>query len=504
MSELSSHETQTPPQAAVKPKVRPFNLALSRPTQWRLYMIGLVANDLLMTIIAFQLAYYLRFESNFPLFRLEFTPAQPVYFNLILLMTPMWWGLCRMYGLYDRHYLLGGTEEYSRLFRTITTGVLLVIIAGFVEPTFIIARGWLLLFWGLAFFLVALGRFSLRRLVYAFRQRGYFLSPTLVIGANNEGLSLGRQLAAWKTSGLDVVGFVDKKLPIGTLLFDRVRILGHIEQLDDVIHFYGIEEVVLATSAFTSREKLLDIFKKYGTDSKVNIRMSSGLYEIITTGLTVKEFGYVPLVGVNKVRLTGIDQAIKFLLDYCISIPALFVASPVLLILAIAIRLDSPGPVIYRRRVMGVNGREFDAYKFRTMYVNGDQILDQHPDLKAELQKNHKLKEDPRITRIGHFLRKFSLDEIPQVLNVLKRDMSLVGPRMISPKEMEEYGQWGMNLLTIRPGITGLWQVSGRSDISYEERVRMDMNYIRNWSIWLDLQLILMTIPAVLKSKGAY
>jgi lipopolysaccharide/colanic/teichoic acid biosynthesis glycosyltransferase len=153
---------------------------------------------------------------------------------------------------------------------------------------------------------------------------------------------------------------------------------------------------------------------------------------------------------------------------------------------------------------MGVNGTQFDAYKFRTMYVNGDEILDAHPELKEELEKNHKLKDDPRVTRMGMFLRRTSLDELPQLLNVLRREMSLVGPRMISPEEIDMYDQWDINLLTVQPGITGLWQVSGRSDIAYRQRVRMDMHYIRNWSIWLDIQLLIQTIPAVLRGRGAY
>jgi lipopolysaccharide/colanic/teichoic acid biosynthesis glycosyltransferase len=153
---------------------------------------------------------------------------------------------------------------------------------------------------------------------------------------------------------------------------------------------------------------------------------------------------------------------------------------------------------------MGMNGRQFDAFKFRTMHVNGDEILAKYPKLQQELARNHKLKDDPRITRIGAFLRKTSLDELPQLFNVLKREMSLVGPRIITAAEVEKYNKWDMNLMTVRPGITGLWQVSGRSDVSYEERVRLDMHYIRNWSIWLDLQLLVQTIPAVLRARGAY
>ncbi|MCS7260864.1 MAG: sugar transferase, partial [Anaerolineae bacterium] len=158
----------------------------------------------------------------------------------------------------------------------------------------------------------------------------------------------------------------------------------------------------------------------------------------------------------------------------------------------------------YRRRVLGVGGREFDAFKFRTMYVNGDEILKQHPEAAEALRNHHKCAWDPRVTRLGRILRRTSLDELPQLFNVLLRQMSLVGPRMISPAELEKYGKWGMNLLTIPPGITGLWQVSGRADLSYEERVRLDMSYIRNYTIWLDLQILWRTIPAVLQCRGAY
>jgi len=344
----------------------------------------------------------------------------------------------------------------------------------------------------------------LRRVVYLLRRQGYFLSNTVIVGANDEGLSLARQLMAWNTSGLRVIGFVDKKFKQGTLLFSNLRVLGTTEQLDEVIQGYGVEELVLASSAISSHDKMLEIFQRYGVNSGVNVRMSSGLYEIITTGLTVKEFAYVPLVGVNKVRLTGVDIFLKFLMDYLMAIPAMVVLVPIMFFIGVAIKLDSPGPVLHKRRVMGVNNKQFEALKFRTMYVNGDEILKSYPDRKAELKRNCKLKDDPRVTRVGKFLRKFSLDELPQLINVINRDMSVVGPRIIVPEEMENYSQWSINLLTVKPGLTGLWQVSGRSDVSYEERVRLDMHYIRNWSVWLDLQILWRTLPVVLKARGAY
>jgi lipopolysaccharide/colanic/teichoic acid biosynthesis glycosyltransferase len=220
--------------------------------------------------------------------------------------------------------------------------------------------------------------------------------------------------------------------------------------------------------------------------------------------LRVKETAYVPLIGINRVRLTGVDTVLKTLLEYSLSIAGLLVLAPAMVLMAVLIKLDSPGPIFYRRRVMGLNGRKFHALKFRTMRVDGDAILANNPELLDTLATTHKIKDDPRITRIGFYLRRYSLDELPQLVNVLLGDMSLVGPRIISPPELEQYGQWALNLLTVRPGLTGLWQVSGRSDVSYDERVRLDMFYIRNYSIWLDIQLIMQTIPVVLSGRGAY
>jgi len=485
-------------------KVKQATHNIPRQLQWRLFVISLIVSDIVMAAAGFRLAYFIRFELNLPFFYLEQITPVTYYERIVLILMPFWLVLFTAFGLYDRKHLLGGAEEYGRVFNATTVGMFALIAAGFLDPDFVIARGWLLLAWFIVFFLTALGRFVLRRVVYFLRPRGYFISQAVIVGANDEGLSLAQQLYSWKTSGLHVLGFVDEKLPPVTRVSDQFCILGTVDDLDSLVSQYDIEEVILASSAISSREKMLEIFKRYGVGTKVNVRLSSGLYEIITTGLSVKEFAYVPLVGVNQVRLTGVDRVLKFLLDYGLTIPGLILISPLLLLIAIAIKLDSPGPVIHRRRVMGVNGQTFDAYKFRTMYVNGDEILEQYPELKAQLNEEHKLKDDPRVTRVGRFLRRTSLDELPQLFNVLKREMSLVGPRMISPAEIEKYDQWNINLLTVQPGITGLWQVSGRSDISYEQRVRLDMHYIRNWSIWLDLQLLLQTIPAVIKRRGAY
>jgi lipopolysaccharide/colanic/teichoic acid biosynthesis glycosyltransferase len=191
-------------------------------------------------------------------------------------------------------------------------------------------------------------------------------------------------------------------------------------------------------------------------------------------------------------------------MDVTISSVALIAALPLLIPAALAVAIDSRGSVFYKRRVVGKSGKAFDALKIRTMLEDGDSIVTEDTSLVEELQNNHKLKEDPRITRVGRILRKTSIDELPQLINVLKGEMSLVGPRMISFPELEKFGEWQDKMLEVKPGITGLWQVSGRSDLDYEDRVRLNVYYINHRSILLDLSILAKTIPAVLTGRGAY
>jgi lipopolysaccharide/colanic/teichoic acid biosynthesis glycosyltransferase len=179
------------------------------------------------------------------------------------------------------------------------------------------------------------------------------------------------------------------------------------------------------------------------------------------------------------------------------------VLSPVFIVIGLLVVLDDGWPVIYRRRVVGTTG-EFDAFKFRTMIRDADSVLAANPALKAEFERNFKLKDDPRITRVGAFLRKLSLDELPQLFNVLRGQMSLVGPRMITPAELDKYGPYKQLLLSLKPGLTGYWQVRGRQNVCYEDRVRMDLHYIRQWSLSMDLKILFETPVKVLKREGAF
>ncbi len=481
---------------------RPLASAVPLDTQWRIFTWSLIACDGLMLALAFVAAAVLRFSLGIALTEPEAAFDTTFYTMVVLALIPTWLLVFLVIGLYDEHNLLGGTREYALVFSGVSAGMLIVVFATFLNPEFIIARGWLLYAWLLAVLGIGLERFWLRRVVYGLRGRGYFLAPTLIVGDNKEAVSLASQLVGWRRSGMDVLGFATRQGQPGRIL-GNLGALGSLSDIGRLVDDLGVREVVVATSAVT-RDELVELFRELAPRPGVELRLCGGLFEIMTTGLSIKEVAYVPLVNVHPSRFTGIDRIMKGLLDYSFAFATCVVFWWLFVAIAVLVRLDSPGPILHRREVLGQGRRRFESFKFRTMIDAAQDYLDERPDLKLQFEQNHKLTQDPRVTRLGRFLRRSSLDELPQMFNVLLGQMSVVGPRMISPAEHSRYGDWDMNLLTVKPGITGLWQVSGRSEVSYDERVQLDMNYIRNWNIWLDLQILMQTIPAVLRGRGAW
>ena len=469
----------------------------------RLYKLFLVLGDGLVLFLAFTLAYWLRFQAGVAL-EADVVPSASDYLGLTALLIVLWLGLYALMGLYDFHNLLGGVTEYVRVANACTVGMFSVVLYSFVNPQFIVARAWVVLAWILSIVMVGGYRLLMRRLAYRSRAYGHFVLPTLIIGANAEAAALAEQLRDRMSSGVEIVGLVDTREGEQARHVRDVPVVGNLNNVVDVVNRMSVREVIVVPSALQGDQ--LEIVSHWlNSMPDVDMRLSSGLYEVLTTGMRVTTRNSVPLMTLNRLRLTTSETVLKSMLDYGLILLVMPLLLPIFALLYTLVKLDSPGPVFYRRRVMGVGGQEFDAFKFRTMYVNGDQILAQHPELVAQLKRDHKLKDDPRITRVGKFLRRLSLDELPQLVNVLLGQMSLVGPRMISPSEAEKYGRMKYNLLTVKPGLTGLWQVSGRSNLSYEERVRLDMYYVRNYSIWLDVQILFFqTLPAVLMGRGAF
>ncbi len=333
-------------------------------------------------------------------------------------------------------------------------------------------------------------------------RHGHFLTGVLVIGSGRLGKLMMQQIAATPNLGYRVLGFIsDSDDPPAD--FGRFKALGGMDDIDQVIRQQRITEAIIALPSHQHQQILrtVKICERAGADFK----LVPDLYELSLSRIDVDAIEGIPLIGLRRSLTGSFQYRIKRVIDVVGAAFLLLVGAPIWLLTALAIKLDSPGPVLHHQTRLGYRGQPFDCLKFRSMYVNADQMLDR---LRAALPEDErgkfKLRNDPRRTRVGSFIRRTSLDEAPQLLNVLRGDMSLIGPRPPLPAEFERYEDWEKARLEMPPGITGLWQVRGRSDIDFNEMVLMDLYYIENWSLRLDIQILLQTIPAVLSSKGAY
>jgi exopolysaccharide biosynthesis polyprenyl glycosylphosphotransferase len=327
---------------------------------------------------------------------------------------------------------------------------------------------------------------------------------TVIIGRNEEGLELARSLGEGSL-GFDVVGMVSvngERGP-GTPATAEPRDLGGLLELREVVLSERIECAFVASSAMRpdSMTGVLTSMRRMN----VEVRVSANMPEILASRLSVQAVGKTLALSLQTTSLSGPQAFVKRAFDVVLSGLAIALTSPIWLISTAMIAVTSDGPVLYRQERIGRDGRRFTMFKFRTMVAGADRML---PEVEGMTKGNgplFKLDRDPRLTAVGRLLRKVSIDELPQLLNVIKGDMSLVGPRpMPAHFGRDHYEDWHLQRLEVLPGITGLWQVSGRSDLTFDECVRLDLFYIENWSVAYDLFILLKTVPAVLKGRGAY
>lgn len=424
---------------------------------------------------------------------------------------------------YQRVYRLQGAfsfvQEAIKIFKAVTVSTLFVVAfaflfrGGFAFRDFSYSRGVFLLDYVFALFVFIAFHIFLRVVQAQFRRRDINLIPTLIIGANAEAERTIKELNLSPDLGYRVVGRIGEKS--GTNFSDEYQTpyLGSIENLSETVKSLKIQEVII-TDNDISPELLFEAMMKIGRRQKVEFRLAPNIFNLLPQKTSVEQIGVLPMVRLFREPLSDVERFIKRAFDIVISLGAVAVSSPLWLFCALFIKLDSRGAILFRQERVGMDGRVFLCYKFRTMYADADEAIH-----RAAYEKNiknlhesgapneeklyGKVRNDPRITRIGAFLRRSSLDELPQFLNVLKGDMSIVGPRPPIPYEVESYELWHRKRLDIKPGITGLWQVSGRSRLTFEEMVKIDIFYIENWSLMLDLKIILLTLPAVLRGEGA-
>ncbi len=368
----------------------------------------------------------------------------------------------------------------------------------------VVSRVFVFLLWICSFLMILTMRYCVKK---TFKKMGVLQIPVIIIGAGKTAELMLRSFDNDSGFGYKVVGIIDDH-PISNDLAERFPLLGTFTNVENVVRESGIQSVIIAAPGLPS-EQLIAMINKVQLYVK-NVAFIPDLRGTPVGNLELENLfdEKIILLKVKNNLARRYNRIFKMLFDISISLVSLIFLVPLGGLLSILIYLDSPGTIMFAHQRVGKHGKMFPCYKFRTMVTNAQEMLDayleENPAAREEWNRDFKLKDDPRITRIGKFLRKTSLDELPQILNVIKGEMSLVGPRPIVTAEIERYADHIYDYYLVPPGITGMWQVNGRSDTTYDERVEMDSWYVRNWSVWIDIVYLLKTVGVVLKRKGAY
>src|SRR5690606_2565878 len=340
--------------------------------------------------------------------------------------------------------------------------------------------------------LIGLWRLALRFTQAQMRKRGIGVEKVLIVGAGSVGRSVLQTIVARPDLGYKVIGFVDDDPERGSTDLGRVPALGGVESLPHVMETHPIDTVII-TLPWLAQRRILSVIRECER-KHVRVRTVPDLFELSLSQVQVEMLGGIPLLGLNgEPRLHATSQVVKRALDLGLALILVPFALVIAAVVAIAIRLDSPGPILFAQDRVGANGRLFRVYKFRSMVHNAEQMWADLIRRTGDDPRHPKVNDDPRITRVGRWIRRFSIDELPQIWNIVRGEMSWVGPRPAVPQEVELYEPWHRQRLRVTPGLTGLWQVSGRSQVPFEEMCLLDIYYIDNWSLGLDLQIILRT-----------
>jgi exopolysaccharide biosynthesis polyprenyl glycosylphosphotransferase len=343
----------------------------------------------------------------------------------------------------------------------------------------------------------------IRRIVQARRRRrGIGVDRVLIVGAGEIGMAVMRTLVARPDLGYQLVGYVE---PDPTQAGDTIgpfRKLGELDALPEMLVAEAVDEVIITLPA-NHRQRIQKIIRQC-QQAAVRPRIVPDFYQLSLNQVDMDLLAGIPLIGVRELSLGHGARAVKRAIDVVGAVVGLIVFAPVMAIVALAIRLESPGPVLFRQERLGEDEHPFRVVKFRSMRQGAEKELSALMDRNEADGPLFKMRDDPRLTSVGRWIRRTSLDELPQFVNVLRGELSLVGPRPPLASEVALYETWQRKRLAIKPGVTGLWQVSGRSDLTFDEMCLLDIYYIENWSLWLDLRIILRTIPQFLMSRGAY
>ncbi len=470
---------------------------LTTPAQWRRRLgLRLALADAVTIGTSSLLAYIARNTLGQAGVVGEFANEIPV----ALAVMPLWLLLFYWFGAYRPEYLNSSGDAFRRFTAGVTGGVLAL---GFVSFVFQLrlSRLYVLFLFLLVFTLGGLARLGLRHRLGRRYERGELTQNVLIVGADDEAAEVARAMRGSTRSGYEVVGFVDDELDEGSSV-DGVPVVGAVRDVLEKAYQLRAGLVVVSPGGVESGTLQDILVELEGTP--IDLAVAPSLFEVVTRRVTIESIANVPILHVDQIRLERGKAFVKRSLDLVVATLLGLLTLAVTAFAAVAVRIGSPGPILFRQQRLGRDGRPFTIYKFRTMVEDAEERLQEVEHLNEVGHGFFKVREDPRVTRVGRTLRKWSIDELPQLWNVLRGDMSMVGPRPPLPEEVEDYESWQLRRLRVRPGITGIWQVSGRSHVPFEEAVRMDLFYIENWSLGFDLYLLAKTVPAVLGRSGAY
>jgi exopolysaccharide biosynthesis polyprenyl glycosylphosphotransferase len=419
------------------------------------------------------------------------------------LSLPAWVVVAKLYGLYDfdeERTDHSTADDLVGVLHLVTVGSWLFFAFAAVthkaDPSFARLVG----FWLFAIAAITAGRAAARGLA---RRHLAYVQNTIIVGAGDVGQLVAKKLRQHPEYGLNIVGFVDDRPKDRSPSVNDIALLGGLRQLPQLVQILDVERVIVAFSN-DSHEEMLDLIRSL-KDLDIQIDLVPRFFEVIGTNIGIHTAEGLPLIGLPALRLSRSSLLMKRTMDLGLSIAGLVLFAPLLAAVAIWIKLDSKGPVFFRQLRMGSGDKTFQIYKFRTMEADADERKHEY----AALNKHNggdprmfKIPDDPRVTRAGRWLRRFSIDELPQLLNVVKGEMSLVGPRPLILEEDLHVVDWRRRRLNLKPGVTGLWQVLGRDDIPFEEMVRLDYVYVTTWSLLNDLKLMIRTFPALARSRA--
>lgn len=452
--------------------------------------------DLMMILGAFVAAYFLR--TVFEFVPIVYVEPFGSFVKFVIMTLPIWFASFVFAGLYSLKERYGKLEEFGKIFVAVSAATAVLLAWLFLSRTFFFSRLIIIYVWFIAIFSVMIGR-QLIHLIQKFLYRfGIGVHRVIVLGGNASSRFILSEVKSNRGLGYKLVKMIDEEA---------------IDKLDKIFARSPADEIIVANPHISSGKiaKVLDFCRQY----QISFKMTPDLFLVQSSHIDVKTLAGVPIMEFKRTPLDGWGRIIKRLVDFLGAFLLLILCSPLMLMTALIIKITSKGPILFAQQRVGFENKPFWFLKFRSMkleYCTGENYGGKIADkvLKKLTRKSEvdgpvfKMKNDPRLTGFGRFIRKTSLDELPQFLNVLKGQMSLIGPRPPLPEEVARYNNFQFRRLGVKPGITGLWQVSGRSDVGFDEWVKLDAYYIENWSLWLDFQIFLKTIWVVIRGRGAY